>query len=68
MNESVAKYVIICGEEIIAVIYESEKWGRTIVQQGKMSWSSPIQIYSLPDNKLVKSVEFAEFVHSVLFL
>lgn len=59
------KYVILNGDNLVAMVYEDEKWGRTIVILEKIDSNHPVQIFDRT-NTLVKEKDISEFLLSML--
>lgn len=61
------KYYILDSDSIIALIYESETYGRTIVWTGeKVHPNSSIQVYNQLTGEVVADKSLLEFFQSML--
>jgi hypothetical protein len=61
-----AKYWLVNGDSIIGIVYESDKYGRTLVLTEKIDVNYPINIYSTDKVEVVEETDFIEFIHSLL--
>jgi hypothetical protein len=62
-----AKYIIINGDYIIGIVYESEKYGRTLVLQEKINPNFDLEIHKIgKDSGKINSADLMEFIHSLL--
>ena len=51
---------------VVAIVYDSDKYGRTLVIRESIDAESKLEIRSTPDMKLVNSVDLMEFLSSMI--
>jgi len=64
--QSKPKFIIINGDAVLAIVYENEVYGRTIVVQGKLDPNYDIKVYSTSTNTTVGEGDFLEYLHGLL--
>jgi len=66
--ESKLKYIIVNGDGVLGMVYENEKYGRTMVIQGNIDSNFPIQIFDYENNnvQVSETTEVFEFLHGLL--
>jgi len=61
------KYFIENASSILAIVYEDEKYGRTmVVNSYKINFNSNINIYDAETSTKIKDVDLIEFLQSLL--
>jgi hypothetical protein len=61
-----AKYILVNEDCIIGIVYESDKYGRTLVLQGDLNPNYPLEIHQIEGSKIIKDTDLMEFIHSLL--
>lgn len=61
-----AKYFLINGDSCIGIVYESDKYGRTLVLQEKLDTNYPLQIYSNEKQQAIEDIDLMEFIQGML--
>jgi len=64
--QSKPKFIIINGDAVLAIVYENEIYGRTMVVQGKLDPNYDIKVYSTSTNTAVGEGDFLEYLHGLL--
>lgn len=64
MNKS--KYFLINGDEVIGIVYEDEKYGRTLVVLGKLDANRLLNIYEAGSGKKIADTDLLEFISSMI--
>jgi hypothetical protein len=60
-----AKYLMINGDTVIAIVYEDKKYGRTIVVTEKLNPRYNLQVYEI-DIGLISDTDLVDYLHSCL--
>jgi len=60
------KYAVTNGDSVIAIIYEHEKYGRTVVILEKLDLNSPVTIWDKEANTPLSDTDFLEFIYNLL--
>ena len=60
-----AKYFLVNNENIVAIVYESDKYGRTIVFRAKIDPDCEIKLLEVSGNK-VADIDFVDFIQSMI--
>lgn len=60
------KYIITNEETAVAIIYENEKYGRTVVIQEKINLGFPIRIYDKEKGDWLDDIDFLNFIQEIL--
>ena len=60
------KYVIMNGDNVAAMVYEDEKWGRTIVIMNKIDGNEPLKVYNRDAEVVSRETEISEFLIGLL--
>lgn len=66
MEENKAKYAVMNDDSVIAIIYESKEYGRTMVVLDKINLNFPISIYNLEKNEIYGEPNFLSFIWEML--
>ncbi len=61
-----AKYFLITDEEVIATVFESDKYGRTIVFCDKINTNKKIKLYDNELRKVINEIDLLEFLSSMI--
>jgi hypothetical protein len=61
-----AKYILINEDVVIAIVYENEKYGRTMVIQGKVNPNYHIKVYSIENGETICDTDFIDYLHDLL--
>ena len=61
-----AKYFLYNEDSVIAIVYENEKYGRTMVITGRINPNSDIKLYDRESSKTINEVDFKEYLCSLL--
>jgi hypothetical protein len=62
-----AKYILVNGDYVMGIVYESDTYGRTLVLERHLNPNYPLQIHEIHGNPvIVKDVDLMEFIHSLL--
>lgn len=65
-KSSKVKYAIINGDMVIALVYENDKYGRTMVILEKVNPRCNIRVFSVENNTTISDVDFLEYLHGLL--
>jgi hypothetical protein len=60
-----AKYFLVNGDNIIGIVYESDKYGRTLVVLDKLNTNSSLAVRESNGNK-VANTDLMEFLYSMI--
>lgn len=60
------KYAVTNGDSVIALIYEDEKYGRTMVVLGKVDLNNPLVVWNGETNIPIADKDFTEFIFELL--
>jgi hypothetical protein len=66
---SKAKYLMINGDTVIAIVYEDERYGRTMVVQEKINPNFDIKVCDVgitTGNSVVQDVDLIDYLQSLL--
>lgn len=66
MEENKAKYAVMNDDSVIAIIYESKEYGRTMVVLDKINLNFPIRIYNLEKYEIYGEPNFLNFIWEML--
>lgn len=58
-------YIVVNGSSVIAMVYENEKYGRTMIVLEKINLSHPILIYDKNQN-IVSEKDFTDFIYDLI--
>jgi len=62
-----AKYFLINGDGVVGIVYESDKYGRTLVVLDKLDSNHLLEIYESGDDlKKIIDVDLLEFLSSMI--
>jgi len=60
------KYAITNGENVIGIIYENDRYGRTLVIFEKIDLNHPVTIWDSLENKAIVDKDFTDFIYELL--
>ena len=60
-----AKYIMVNGDTIIAIVYEDEKYGRTMVVTEKLNPNHGLKVYELGVGT-ISDIDLIDYLHSCL--
>lgn len=63
---NIARYVIMNEDTAIAIVYESESFGRTMVVLDKINLNFPIKIWDLVKEEFYGEPKFLDFILEML--
>jgi len=61
-----AKYYLTNNDNIIAIVYESDKYGRTLAIRGVINPEFEIKIWSTSETKMINDIDLIEFLSSMI--
>jgi hypothetical protein len=61
------KYILVNGDTAIGIVYESDKYGRTLVLEKPLDSNWPLQIFEQgKTDGPILDMDLMEFIHSLL--
>lgn len=65
-TENKVRYAVTNGDDVIALVYESNEYGRTMVILEKLDLNYPIGIWDLKNNCTYGNPKFLNFIWEML--
>jgi len=59
-------YHLVNNDSVIATVYESDKYGRTLAIRGTINPEFEIRIWSTPEGKMINDIDLMEFLSSMI--